>query len=591
MFYATQLKSVTSNGAVDVQGRSLTFIGYLQVKAGDTVYTDGKVVFGNAPPKGAPAIFDEPSGVPVLGDNYFLGEQDEQDDELRGYFTKSGKYKSYQIAGDDWIVNDRKIFKHDEGDNIIDAEIADDEDDTEEGIYTVEKNIYFPNPYVNDYDYHQGFYKNEPSDSIYGALSLIRIAVCCEGDYPYSDRSTFYNHPVVGFQQRDYLYAEYYGLGDYLHAPFYYNTGTSVNSSYQNGYYSAFENESTGSGIRMRLCNFLLRGQNLDYKNFDGKISKQCELIIRRDDKVFQRVTIADLLKTFEDVAKAEVDLFPARESVKHLKSRAVVRNFKVKPNADWVLLLEAEIWASNTFYNNTEEPVSHNPLILDTNPFHISSTVSHNHLMIIFKSDDSHEEIFKWKMLYPLQLRDSTFGEYYFGEKRETTATVEGAWIVRTMSATAGVVNGQQRYYTEIWRDYDSRREASPLNYDTPTLEVADFNFPVQDDYHATIENVDADITKWKLGGISDADNKQVIGAILPDETDVHKWNISFVQLKGGDCLLGIHKDTDRDIGGALYKIDKDSNVEQVGDGLKNFRLRELKKILLLSRELFCWG
>lgn len=324
----------------------------------------------------------------------------------------------------------------------------------------------------------------------------------------------------------------------------------------------------------------MLRGQNLDYKNFDGKITKQCDLIFRKDKKVFQRVTISDLLKSFEDVAKAEVDLLPDRESVKHLKSRAVVRNFKINSEGDWELLLESEIWAANTFYNNAEEPVSHDPLVLDTNPFHISSTVSHNHLLIKFKSDDTHEEIFKWKFLYPLQLRDSAFGEYYFGEKRESTATVEGAWIVRTMSATAGVINSQQRYYTEIWRDYDSRREAEPLNYNEPTLEIADFNFLVQDDYHATIENVDEDISKWQLGGISDAGNKPVIGAILPDETDAHKWNMSFAQLKGGDCLLGIHKDTDCDIGGALYKIDKDSNVEQVGDGLKNFRLRELKKI-----------
>lgn len=194
MFFATQLKSVNSNGAVDVQGRSLTFVGYLRVKAGDTVYTDGKFIFGNAPPKGAPAIFDEPSGIPVLGE------------ELRGYFAKNGKYKSYQIAGDDWLVNDGKIFKHDEGDNIIDAEIADDST-----LLTVEKHFYFPNPYVNDYDSHEGFYSKSPTP-IYTTINFGRIAVLCEGDYPYSDRSTFYNHPVVGFQQRDYLYAEHYGF-------------------------------------------------------------------------------------------------------------------------------------------------------------------------------------------------------------------------------------------------------------------------------------------------------------------------------------------------------------------------------------------
>ena len=134
MFYKTQIKSVTSSGVIDMTGRSLRFIGYLPVKAGDTVFTDGTFVFGNAPPKGAPAIFDEPSGIPVLGDF------DSQGNELRGYVTMQGKYKKYKIKGDEWLVNDKNIYIHDNGEtNIIDAEIALDENGRETGIYTVEK--------------------------------------------------------------------------------------------------------------------------------------------------------------------------------------------------------------------------------------------------------------------------------------------------------------------------------------------------------------------------------------------------------------------------------------------------------------------
>ena len=144
-----------------------------------------------------------------------------------------------------------------------------------------------------------------------------------------------------------------------------------------------------------------------------------------------------------------------------------------------------------------------------------------------------------------------------------------DGVWIVRTMKASAG----NQRWYTEIWRDYDSRREVEPLEYNTPIFHVADFDFPVQDDYRAKITNCDAEIDKWQFGGISDADNKPVIGAILQDENDAHKWNMSLATLKGGAYLFGIHD-------GALYKIDKDGNTKQVGGGLKNFRLRELKRI-----------
>ena len=121
MFYATQIESLTPNGAIDVHGRTLQFIGYLPVEAGDTVYTDGNVIFGNAPPKGAPPTVYEQGGIPVLCDEDASGES-----ELRGYFTQGGKFKSYRIKGNDWIVNDKKNYTHDEGSDIIDAEIGED---------------------------------------------------------------------------------------------------------------------------------------------------------------------------------------------------------------------------------------------------------------------------------------------------------------------------------------------------------------------------------------------------------------------------------------------------------------------------------
>ncbi len=121
MFYATQIKSVTNDGVVDIQGKSLKFIGYLRVKAGDTVFTDGKFIFGNVPPKGTPAIFDEPSGIPVLGD------------DLQGYFNRNGKYRKYKVAQDDWITNSDKKFAHNkeevDGEKVIDAIITDDGDE------------------------------------------------------------------------------------------------------------------------------------------------------------------------------------------------------------------------------------------------------------------------------------------------------------------------------------------------------------------------------------------------------------------------------------------------------------------------------
>lgn len=116
MFFKTQISKVNVNSAVDVAGRRLVFAGNLPCQAGDFVWTDGRVIFGNIQPQATPYFFDDSTGgVPVLADT------------LRGYFDKNGNFKSYSIADDSWIVNDDKIFAHGNSD-IYDAEISYDGD-------------------------------------------------------------------------------------------------------------------------------------------------------------------------------------------------------------------------------------------------------------------------------------------------------------------------------------------------------------------------------------------------------------------------------------------------------------------------------
>ena len=126
MFYATRIKEISDDKAVDVQGKVLSFIGYLPVEVGDTVFTDGNVIFGYSKVKGGYNIFSDKVKfftVPVLGDKYLLSELEE---ELRGYLNNRGKYKKYRIAGTNWIVNSKKLYAHDlNAENIIDAYIAD----------------------------------------------------------------------------------------------------------------------------------------------------------------------------------------------------------------------------------------------------------------------------------------------------------------------------------------------------------------------------------------------------------------------------------------------------------------------------------
>lgn len=116
MFFKTQISKVNVNSAVDVSGRRLVFAGNLPCQAGDFVWTDGRVIFGNTQTQAAPYFFnDSTDGVPVLTNT------------LRGYFNKNGNFKSYKIANDNWIVNDDKHFAHGNS-NIYDAEISYDGD-------------------------------------------------------------------------------------------------------------------------------------------------------------------------------------------------------------------------------------------------------------------------------------------------------------------------------------------------------------------------------------------------------------------------------------------------------------------------------
>lgn len=115
MFFQTQVKSLNGGVATDTSGRHLIFIGNLPCQVGDWVWTDGTVIFGNVPPRSTPLLTNE-GGIPVLGDN------------LSGYFTRQGNFKEYKVKQDDWIVNSKYHFFHNtySDENIIDAYVKDD---------------------------------------------------------------------------------------------------------------------------------------------------------------------------------------------------------------------------------------------------------------------------------------------------------------------------------------------------------------------------------------------------------------------------------------------------------------------------------
>lgn len=143
MFYQTVLQSVKNGVAVDVQGKRLTFIGYMQVQEGDTVWTDGSVIFGNVPPKGQPPPPIPMSGIPIA-------IIDENGDELKGKVVQIGTIRRYNIVTEDWFVNDDEFFQHGtdfiDNQKVIEAEIFKTQGGKELSVVT--EGLYRKNQYV-----------------------------------------------------------------------------------------------------------------------------------------------------------------------------------------------------------------------------------------------------------------------------------------------------------------------------------------------------------------------------------------------------------------------------------------------------------
>lgn len=174
-YYTTQIKSVGAGTAVDVQGKTLRFIGNLPCQTGDTVWTDGKVIFGNMTRHDTPMLDGAPSGIPVVAD-----EINGNSNMKCGYFKLSGAFKYKQIAEDSWVTNSDKKYAHGDGTfngaRIIDAEISDNG-----GLYVVTDGIYRECNFIT-YKNHlfrllHYFVRGEPT--AYG--SITRIA-SYEGD-------------------------------------------------------------------------------------------------------------------------------------------------------------------------------------------------------------------------------------------------------------------------------------------------------------------------------------------------------------------------------------------------------------------------
>lgn len=129
-FFQTQLRQVFDGLGIDTSGRRLIFVGSLPVEAGDYVWTDGTVIFGNVSKKTLSPMIAEKAGIPVHGGvgEWFLEDDPEQ---FRvGYCKSSGTFKDYNIVRGDWIVNDGENIRAGdetfEEQKVLDAELGEE---------------------------------------------------------------------------------------------------------------------------------------------------------------------------------------------------------------------------------------------------------------------------------------------------------------------------------------------------------------------------------------------------------------------------------------------------------------------------------
>ncbi len=547
MFYRTQIKSVTNDGVIDVQGKSLKFIGYLRVKAGDNVFTDGKIVFGHTPIRGSTLLESTPSGIPVLGD------YDSQGDELRGYFDKRGHYKRYNIAGDDWIVNDKKIYAHDNGeDNIIDAEIA-----TDGGVYTVEKKVGDIEDYngrdVLFYYYTVNYYGHHERQRYWTMMELDRAS---RGNWTNQTR-----------------YHLWWVMTDSATCDLVRDQAPIV---VQGTYTLDTQTE----------CQITYRT--------DDAIFRECLLTIKKDGREIETLKLSKLVEPVEQAAMDYVNIVvEGREYHDYITSRANLLNFKIMPDGKWTALVLIEIGAERDYphlEDNRYEYTAGTPGN-SLNVLGYSSAAAHSIFLIKIDSNGNVQKVAEKSEFLPLflisNIRENAVitttptmdagAEYdipYPFTYNPTTFPYENYHLIS--SSFIWVEDGKTVYHEYGWDLYtvwDSRLMTGAPDYDNGVEDFADdFSFPVQDSYQVRITNQGRDINKWILAGVFE-DDTLLFGTSNISIDNIQTRNFSLVPLKGGGYLFGIRDNE-------LYKVNNQGNLEQVGDGLKNFRLRELKRI-----------
>lgn len=565
MFFKTQISKVNVNSAVDVSGRRLVFAGNLPCQAGDFVWTDGRVIFGNTQTQAAPYFFnDSTGGVPVLTDT------------LRGYFDKNGNFKSYKIANDNWIVNDQKIFAHGNSD-IYDAEISYDGDLlTAELINSSLMRVYKNNKAFYDVDANSISGLNFITDSSISAtynVEFVNFKLLRDGSYDALVKPVATVTPDSGGDEggasgevQTTILDQLFTRDEFLAADFpFEHTEYGGHPLFKRALLTFWEmclfaDYNVGSDTSINLDRGFYRGERV----LTGQISK-----ILVEIRQTTQDTSSPTINIQGGISRVSNGTVTARKKIpedQSFISGEIKGNFGETATADdgnffdntnavgTVIFVDGGVLAQQTRAKNSLiDPITERiwrdpngrsiPLYLFYCPF--TSYDDSNADFYFYETadvapidatvaDDEYGLTYRFRLVYDTQVDDSA-----------TTITTPYFMLA---------IKGKYKQYT--YKTIDPSGGGSDTGGSVDTTEY--LTFPVQDGFYFD-EQFDA---------VLDSDSNIIFSNPIFSIED----KLSATQLKGGKFLVG-KKDS------ALYLVN-DGQAEKTFDGCHNFRLRYLKNI-----------
>lgn len=596
MYYQTKLKSVTAGGAIDVNGRRLSFVGNNPAQAGDTVWTDGRVIFGHIPIRGSVLNPPSESGIPIIANDI-----NNDASNTHGYFNDKGTFKKYKIADDSWIVNNQKTFKHG-GDAVIDAEITIN-NNAENSLRTAvfdrtnneaiinengapikkisldketERLINIKLKYDGDFELlkytathkliaHEFPISNTANASVamfdYGKPQFLE-----EKDFPFMDEQTggdpYLNKALMALW-------EYCLFGSYNSETGEYSYSNRID--YVGIYAISFPNGSMAPVPITYLdpeinCNYVKVTSDAEqtFRNY-----KKVETSGYYSDKVDERDDLYNAIEHMKEV----FEQYDAAGEYMHVTiqgtTEVVIGDSLIFPDTEGNFVARVVLSEDGTTIISASAKDLRNRDGSRRAPAIVMSYAVKKLLLYNTKDDTVQGRGYfffeytnsagKYKWINALDPDKTTYRFLFSGGEMGDTNYGDGAvFLTRSGKYEAS---------------YEGDTHAGSVTETTTGDD--DYDFPVQDDYYVNYEFQDSEC---QMTGIFDKEGNKICGR-LPDQVDnlgnkipAEAYNLSIAPINKNVYLVGVHE-------GKLYKL-KDGELEEVGHDLKNFRLRKLKKI-----------